>query len=321
MDLDIRLLRYFVAVAEDLNVTRAAEKLHTAQPALSQQIRLLESIVGVPLFDRDRRRLHLTEAGRALVPKAKSILISVEKALQEARATAHELACTITLGFIPGPERTIFAHLLPLLLHYTPAIRLIPRTMYSPEQSQALDKGELRAGFLRGPIENCEIASEVYMREEVYAIIPQNSPFAEMERVPVSELAKMSFISHSAAVAPAIHNEAKSIERRAGANFRTAFCSENLTTSLNAVAMGIGFTFFTASIAEVVPKGVVAKPIGLDPAPQLDLLFAYRKDDDLPALRSLTQLVRAQSPYRVAKTPESSVQLGSNVAAVHALGT
>jgi LysR family hca operon transcriptional activator len=316
MDLDIRLLRYFVAVAEDLNVTRAAEKLHTAQPALSQQIRLLESIVGVPLFDRDRRRLHLTEAGRALVPKAKSILSSVEKALQEARAIAHESDCTITLGFIPGPERKIFSQLLPLLLHYNPAIRLIPRTMYSPEQLQALDKREVRAGFLRGPIENAELASEIYMREEVYAVLPQNSPLAEMDRVPVSELAKMSFISHSVAVAPAIHHESRSIQERAGVNFRTAFCSENLTTSLNAVAMGIGFTFFTAYIAEVVPTGVVAKPIDLDPAPELDLLFAYRKHDDLPALRSLTQLVRTHSPYRMA---QMIPQRGHNIAAVHSL--
>jgi LysR family hca operon transcriptional activator len=318
MDLDIRLLRYFVAVAEELNVTRAAEKLHTAQPALSQQIRLLESIVGVPLFDRDRRRLHLTEAGRSLVPKAKAILVSVEKALQEARATAHELECTIPLGFIPGPERKIFSQILPLLLQYNPAIRLIPRTMYSPEQFQALDKRELRAGFLRGPVENSDIASEIYMREEVYAVLPQNSPLAEMDRVPVSELAKMSFISHSTAVAPAIHNTSKSIEHRAGVEFRTAFCSENLTTSLNAVAMGIGFTFFTACIAEVVPKGVVAKPIDLDPAPQLDLLFAYRKDDDLSALQSLTRLVKAHAPYRMAQEiPSGSVQFASTAEAVH----
>jgi DNA-binding transcriptional LysR family regulator len=89
MELDIRLLRYFLAVAEDLNVTRAAELLHVAQPALSQQIQLLERIVGVPLFLRDRRRLQLTEVGRGLIPHAQSILSSIDSARLEAQATAH----------------------------------------------------------------------------------------------------------------------------------------------------------------------------------------------------------------------------------------
>jgi LysR family hca operon transcriptional activator len=314
MDLDTRLLRYFLEVAEELNVTRAAEKLHTAQPALSQQIRLLERIVGVPLFHRDRGRLHLTEAGKGMIPKAKLVLVSVDNALQEAQTVAQKLKCTITLGCIPGPEQKIFSHLVPLMLRCHPAIRLIPRTMYSPEQLQALDKRELVAGFLRGPVENREIASEIYMREDVLAVIPQDSPLAELDRVPVSELAKMSFISHSVAVAPAMHKVSKSIEERAGVKFRTAFRSENITTSLNAVAAGIGFTFFPAYVADVVPRGVVARSIDLAPAPQLDLQFAYRIDDGLPALHSVTQLIKAHSPYRMAqRTPDESVRIGSRL--------
>jgi len=172
----------------------------------------------------------------------------------------------------------------------------------------------LAAGFLRGPIENQEIASEIYMREDVLAVIPQDSPLAEMDRVPVSELAKMGFISHSVAVAPAMHKVSKLIEERAGVRFRTAFRSENITTSLNAVAAGLGFTFFPAYVADVVPRGVVAKPIDLDPAPQLDLLFAYRIDDSLPALHSVIELVKAHSPYRMMqRTPDESMRAGSRL--------
>jgi len=110
--MELRLLRYFAAVAEELNVTRAAEKLHTAQPSLSQQIRQLEGLIGAPLFLRDKHRLKLTETGRVLLPAAKDILASVEKALMQARATAltQRAATSVILTPVsysgPGVSRT-----------------------------------------------------------------------------------------------------------------------------------------------------------------------------------------------------------------------
>jgi len=90
--MELRLLRYFVAVAEELNITRAAERLHTAQPSLSQQIRQLEGLIGAPLFIRDKHRLRHTETGRALLPAAREILALVEKAMVQARAVARKRA-------------------------------------------------------------------------------------------------------------------------------------------------------------------------------------------------------------------------------------
>jgi LysR family hca operon transcriptional activator len=299
MELDIRLLRYFVTVADELNVTRAAEQLHTAQPALSQQIRLLERIVGVPLFRRDQHRLRLTEAGGGLIPRAKSILMSSDHALVEAKATAHNDEWMVSVAVIPGPEAKIFSRILPLLLRYYPNIKLVLRTMTAPEQIKALEKRELTAGFLRGPIESVEISSEVYMREDVVVVLPEDWEVAVLDRVPVSELAKMRFISSSAVVAPAVHSVAEEIERRSGVKFQKGLCTESLTTSLNAVASGLGFTFFAAYVGGILPKGVVARPLDLDPVPQLDLLFAYRGDDQLPALKSLVCLVRAHSPFHL----------------------
>jgi LysR family hca operon transcriptional activator len=297
--MELRLFRYFVAVAEELNVTRAAEQLHTAQPSLSQQIRQLENIVGTPLFHRDKHRLQLTEAGRVLLPTAKSILASVASALTEARAVARTEEWTIALGMVPGPEGKIFSHILPVLLRYHPDIQLLLKTMSAPEQIRALLKRELTAGFLRGPIESSDIASEIYMREDVVVVLPQSSKLAELPRVPVSELAKMKLVTISAEVAPLVHNMAKEIERRAGVKFQEGFCSENIITSLNAVASGLGFSFFSAYVGEIVPKGVVARPLELDPVPQLDLLFAYRADDRLPALAKLVSLVREYSPFHM----------------------
>jgi LysR family transcriptional regulator, hca operon transcriptional activator len=306
--MELRLLRYFVAVAEELNVTRAAEHLHTAQPSLSQQIRQLEGVVGAPLFHRDKHRLQLTEAGRVLLPTAKSILASVESALEEARAVARTEEWTIALGMIPGPEGKIFSHILPILLRFHPDVQLLLKTMTAPEQIKALQRREITAGFLRGPIESSEIASEVYMREDVVVVLPQDSPLAAMDRVPVSELAKMKLISISAAVAPAVHGVAEEIERRSGVKFQMGFCTENLMTSMNAVASGFGFSFFAAYVEEIAPKGVVTRPIDLDPVPQLDLLFAYRYDDHLPALAKLVSLVREYSPFHMSMAGKSDTR-------------
>ena len=169
--MELRLLRYFVAVAEELNITRAAERLHTAQPSLSQQIRQLEGLIGAPLFIRDKHRLLHTETGRVLLPAAREILALVEKAVVQARAVARNEVGTLVVGMVPGPEGMIFSHILPLLLRHSPAIQLLLRTMTCPEQIQALQKREIMAGFLRGPIDCAEIAYEIYMREEVLAIL------------------------------------------------------------------------------------------------------------------------------------------------------
>jgi LysR family hca operon transcriptional activator len=305
--MELRLLRYFVAVAEELNVTRAAEQLHTAQPSLSQQIRQLEGLVGATLFHRDKHRLQLTEAGRVLLPAARSILASVEHALVEARAVARTEEWTIALGMIPGPEGKIFSHILPVLLRYHPNIQLLLRTMTAPDQIKALLKREVTAGFLRGPIESSEIASEIYMREDVVVVLPQDCKLAELPRVPVTELAKMKLVSISAEVAPAVHSMAEEIEKRVGVKFQLGFCTENVMTSLNAVASGLGFSFFAAYVEEIVPKGVVARPLDLDPAPQLDLLFAYRADDRLAALARLVSLVREYSPFHIEMVEKAEI--------------
>jgi LysR family hca operon transcriptional activator len=306
--MELRLLRYFVAVAEELNVTRAAEQLHTAQPSLSQQIRQLEGVVGAPLFHRDKHRLQLTDAGRVLLPAAKSILVSVENALVEARAVARSEEWTISLGMIPGPEGKIFSHILPILLRYHPDIQLLLKTMTAPEQIKALLRRDITAGFLRGPISNAEIASEVYMREDMVVVLPQDCELAKLDRVPVSELAKMKLISISAEVAPAVHSVSEEIQRRSGVEFQLGFCTENLMTSMNAVASGLGFSFFAAYVDEIAPKGVVTRPIDMDPVPQLDLLFAYRSDDRLPALAKLVSLVREYSPFHMRMTGEGETK-------------
>jgi len=296
--MELRLLRYFVAVAEELNVTRAAERLHTAQPNLSQQIRQIEGMIGAPLFHRDKHRLLLTETGRVLLPAAKKILADVEDAFVQAQAAARSEVSTIVFGMVPGPEGVIFSQILPLLMRKSPETQLVLRTMDAPEIIRALLKREITAGFLRGPIPEDELVYDIYMREEVVAVMPEAWDLGRYDRVPVRELAQRPHVPISAAVAPAVHQVAEEIQKRAGVVFKEVFCSESLLTSMNAAASGLGFCFFSNYVDAIVPKGVVTRPLDLDPPPTLDLLFARRRDDMGHALTELVTLVNEHSPFR-----------------------
>ncbi|BDU78369.1 LysR substrate-binding domain-containing protein [Mesoterricola sediminis] len=293
--MELRLLRYFAAVAEELNVTRAAERLHTAQPNLSQQVRRLEELVGAPLFHRDKHRLQLSEAGRALLPAAKAILASVDMALEQARAAARREVSRIVLGIIPGPEGMVLSRIAPLIKGQSPGAHLIVRTMTGPEIVQALLRREITAGFLRGPIDHAELTGGLFMHEEVRVVLPEAWDLARLPRIPVKALAGLPHIPISPAVAPAVHQVALDIQARAGVTFTESFCSENVLTSLNAVSAGLGFCFFANYVEDIVPKGVVTRPLDLDPAPTLDLIFARRRDDHSPALAILEELVETQA--------------------------
>src|SRR5208283_2869359 len=290
--MELRLLRYFVAVAEELNITRAAERLHTAQPSLSQQIRQLELILGIALFYRNKHHLELTEAGRVFLRESRTIFKDLERAITLARQAARAEAGQITLGMVPGLEGKVFSRAMPILLRNYPDIQVILRSLASPQQIVALQNKEINVGFLRGPIDDEGIAFEVIMREKVVAVLPASHELAKMQQVSVTKLATLPLIQMSRAVAPAVHDVADAIAKQAGTQFKTILETEDLLTSLNAVASGLGFSLFAEYVEQLLPKGVVARPLDLDSVPELELLVAYRKDDRLPALGFFLSILR-----------------------------
>jgi DNA-binding transcriptional LysR family regulator len=136
----------------------------------------------------------------------------------------------------------------------------------------------------------------------VVAVMPKAWDLARYERVPVRELALRPHVPISAAVAPAVHQVAEEIQKRAGVVFKEVFCSESLLTSMNAAGSGLGFCFFSNYVKAIVPKGVVTRPLDLDldldPPPTLDLLFARRKDNMGHALTERVTLANDHRPFR-----------------------
>lgn len=294
-DLDHRYLKYFIAVAEELSFTRAAERLNTVQPAVSQQIRRLELIVGTPLFQRDKHHVQLTEAGRMFLGEARAILLHGIRAISMARRAARAEAGQITVGLLPGTEGRILSCIQPALQTRHPDIELLIRSLTSPQQVTALLQHEIDVGFLRGPVDVEEIRSEVFLREPIVAVVPANHPFAAMERISLQTLSALPMIHVVRTSAPALHDIANRLSKQAGVRFRIGLATETVLATLNAVGSGLGFSLQPEYVKHIVPETVVARPLDIDPAPQFDLLMAYREDNDLPFLAPFLALLRSRA--------------------------
>jgi LysR family hca operon transcriptional activator len=290
--MDQRYLRYFIAVAEELNFTRAAERLHTVQPSLSQQIRRLEEIVGTPLFSRAKHRLELTEAGRIFVQEAREILQHTNRAVQLARKAARAEAGYITIGFVSGAETRLFARVLPFLREKYPDIRLSLRTLSEPELLAALQNHVVNVVFMAGPIEDAEIAAEPVVRHHMVAVVSASHPVSKLKRIPVARLAAIPLVKPSSLAVPAMARLVEQIAAQAQVQFQAVIEVDDMLATLNAVAAGLGFGLLPDMATEIAPRTIVVRPLDLDPQPGFDVLVAYRKDDRSPALRFFLSLLR-----------------------------
>ena len=293
--MDDRYLRYFIAVAEELNVTRAAERLNTVQPSLSQQIRRLEEIVGVPLFLREKHRLRLTEAGRVFLEEARLLLRETDRAMRRTREAGRGEEGLLTIGFVPGVERKLFTRVLPLFRSQYPMVDLTLRSMTSPQQLEALHNQEINLGFLRPPVEDRELGSEEILRNRILAVLPAAHALAKNRSIALEELAALPFLEVKRSAAPAMHDVAIEIGRMAGVSFNSILPAENVITSLNEIGLGMGFSLLPDYVVDFLPANVAARPLALERQPELPLLAAYRKDSRNPVVSRFLALLREQA--------------------------
>src|ERR1700722_15647452 len=158
--MELRHLRYFVAVAEELNFTRAAQRLNTAQPSLSQQIKNLGADVGVALLDRGKHHVALTAGGKVFLAEAREILARVERAGQRAVRAQQGESAELIVGVVPAAEIKILPKLIPLVERRLPRLRLVFHNLPSAEQKRLLATGSLDVGLLRGPLEDPLLTGE-----------------------------------------------------------------------------------------------------------------------------------------------------------------
>jgi LysR family transcriptional regulator, hca operon transcriptional activator len=290
--MELRHLRYFAAVAEELNFTRAANRLHTAQPSLSQQVRQLEEEIGTSLFERDTRKVQLTPAGRALLKETREILRRTDHLVEIASSAATGKASELSIGVSPLAEVKIVPKIVPIMRERYPRISLMFHSTATGEQLTGLRDYSIDIAFLWGPLSEPDLATEKVLREEIVAVLPADHELAKMRRVSIQMLNDMPCIGVSRKAPPPLRDALVALCNQAGIRMRWTHEADSVSGHLNMVAAGLGYALLPEYVKSIMPHGVVAKTLHLDPPPCLTLFSVCRNGDTLPALLAFRDVVR-----------------------------
>eukprot|EP01133_Synstelium_polycarpum_P021395 gene21396-25704_t len=294
--IETRLLRQFIAVAEELNFRRAAERLHMAQPPLSQAILRLEDMLGYPVFERSNRRVSLTPAGDAFLATARQVLASLEEGVAAARRVAQGIEGHLRLGFI---HITPYAHVLNALRAFraaSPAVQFTLREASTQQQVEWLERGEIDIALLRAPGRSTPgLRFERLSGEDILVALPAGHRCAGQARVDLADLALDDFVASPRELGQGFHDQLASLCLHAGFVPRVVQQARRLQTVLGLVAAGFGVALLPASLAATMPAGVAMLPLvssAPEPLRQLDLYLAWDPRRDCPVRERLLAQLR-----------------------------
>ena len=289
--LELRHLRYFVAVAQELNITRAAHQLHTAQPSLSRQIRQLEDLIRVPLLLRKGHHVELTAAGRSLLTEARRILLDLDTTMEATRQIASNEAGSLTVAFFPGSDGKIFSRITSFVNFKRHDLNLTLRSLRSAEQIVALQQRAIHVGFLRGPIEDSDIVWRVLRSDSIVAVLPAGHPLARLKKIPLAKLTGIPLVELSRSGPRRFLQQISSLAYNQGIVFRPGLKTDNMYETLAAVGAGLGFSFLPDYVEQMAPRTVITRPLAGESIPRVDLLVAYRRDNKTPQLADFLAMV------------------------------
>jgi DNA-binding transcriptional LysR family regulator len=260
-DLEPRLLRAFVAVAEELHFGRAAQRLHISQPPLSMQIRKLEEHVGARLFERDRRNVALTDAGGFLLERARHLLGESARACAEVRRIGSGESGALAIGYTATATYDVLPPLIRAFRKARPDVRLELIEMSSPLQPAALLASRIEIGFACGPVKAPGLEQRVVVEESFVVAVGSQSPLARQERVRVRDLGREPFVVVRPDIEPAWAEPCGAALRRAGIEPSIAQETDSKLAMLGLVAANVGISLVSASMQRLGRAGVRFLPI------------------------------------------------------------
>ena len=282
--MELRHLRYFVAVAEEGNLTgAAARRLHTAQPSLSRQIRDLEHEVGAPLLTRSPRGVALTPSGLAFLDHARLALAQVKAAGEAARRAARPAKQTLALGFLTGQEMDWLPEAMHVLRDNLPTIEVTVSSQYSPDLARAVTSGQLDAAFMRREAQMPGLTFATVTTEPLVVVLPSDHPLAALDAIAPQALAREKFITVSS-TAPALRIVIDDYLARCGLALRPAHEVDNLAMAMSLIASTLSVALLPAYARNFLPLSVVSRPIDGDP-PTIDLVVGYSPENPSSILK------------------------------------
>ena len=303
--MELHHVRDFVAVAEELSFTRAADKLHVAQPSLTRKIRNLEEEIGVSLFDRAKGRLALTDAGRAFLTEAKRLLALSTESIEIARRVGRAEVERFRIGYTAGFDYHRLPATLAAFHRVCPAVKLSLFDLTCAEQMRALERYEIDLGFVGIPdaLHGSGLSAACVGNYELLAVLPEASDLARKTAIAIEDLEDVPFIALSLKEYP--HYD-EWMRRVSPAAFRPRRVQtpERFSVMLNSVAAGLGVALMLEQNRHLPHEGVVFRH--LKPPMRAELFVAWRPDDQSRALHEYLRILRA-SPQRPAAS--SNVRL------------
>jgi LysR family hca operon transcriptional activator len=295
--MELRHLRYFVVVAEELNLSRAADRLHTSQPSLGQQMRDLESEIGVALFEREKCRFTLTVAGTIMLVQARALLKSLESTLQIVHAAGRGAVGAIIIGSSPSADVKVLPKLVPALRTEFPELefKICCRTSRD-ELIKALLNHEVDVAFLRAPVNDPAIATTFLLREQFMVVLPATHSLASKESLSLEDLRGLPFLANPpASICPAVV-EALQLAGIDSLTHSLSWDTRNISVDLNLIGSGIGFTLCPDYVQQISPPTVAVRPLNLSPVPTIDLVAGYLRENHTHALSFLLSTLRQCFP-------------------------
>lgn len=293
--MELRQLRYFIAVAEELHFTRAAERLHIGQPPLSHAIQVLEADVGAQLFERSKRWVRLTEAGKLFLADARRILALSEQASETARRAQRGEAGELRIGFtFSTPLTPLFATVINRYRRQFPAVSLTLHEMATLPQIEALAQRELDLGFIRptdGPAP-AGVKLAVLRQDPLIAVLPTGLPLARKKAIAIGELADHPFVMYPQNAGTGIYPQIFRLCRAAGFVPRIGQVAGEASTIIGLVAAGCGVSVLPSSFDRIRMDGVCYRPI-LDAGASTSLLLAQRAGENAPLIAAFVALATA----------------------------
>src|SRR5260221_299890 len=283
--MELRHLRYFVAVAARGMLRVADDVLHTANPSLSRQIRDLEDEAGAQLLPRGARGIELTPAGRAFLDHARVVLVQVQAATEAARRVHNPAKPCFTLGFLTGHELRWMPEALRILRDELSNIDVMISSQYSPLLADGLSKGKIDAAVLRRERGLPDLAFRLLVKEPLAVVLPIDHRLAALKAISPRDLVGETFVTVSN-TAPALRVVIDNYLKRSGTNITPAHEADNLTMGMSLIASTRGVGLLPAYAQNFLASSVTSRPLKGD-TPTVDLVLGYKKSNRSPILKLL----------------------------------
>ncbi|QKQ76295.1 LysR family transcriptional regulator [Nostoc sp. TCL240-02] len=289
--MELRHLRYFVTLAEELHFGRAAERLHIAQPPLSQQIRQLEKELGFELFHRTKRNVQLTEAGQVFLGEVQQIMRQLQQAIQVGQQTSRGEIGQLVVGFVSSAAYNILPTILRTFRSYVPGVSIELHELTTDQQLEWLREGRMDVGLLRPPVEENRFSCETIFQESLMVALPEAHLLASQSDVCLASLANEPFILFPRILAPGLYDLIISVCQQAGFSPKVAQEAIQMQTIVSLVAAEMGVAIVPASLQNLQRIGVVYKTLE-EAIPKVSIAMIWRKNETSPIVQRFLEIVK-----------------------------